>query len=203
MALILPRGFSEARRGSAGAATNQIRIGYQPRDRFAGRDRKVATDLECIVCPRSPTSTPHFIVATARSPTTTRSRNASTQEGIRRYGFQGLSYEYIAERLRNVAPAIATGRVIVAHLGSGASMCALAGGRSVESTMGFTLNGLPMGTRPGQLDPGVMLYLIGEGGMTAAAVQDLCFIEIAASRASPASATMCASSRPAPIRAPP
>ena len=79
---------------------------------------------------------------------------------MRRYGFHGLSYEYVAERLREVAPDIADGRVIVAHLGSGASMCAIADGRSVESTMGFTaLDGLPMGTRPGQLDPGVVLYL--------------------------------------------
>ena len=75
-------------------------------------------------------------------------------EGVRRYGFHGLSYEYIAERLRTVAPQIAGGRVIVAHLGSGASMCALANGRSIESTMGFTaLDGLPMGTRPGQTRP--------------------------------------------------
>ena len=95
-------------------------------------------------------------------------------EGIRRYGFHGLSYEYIAQRLRQVAPEIAKGRVIVAHLGSGASMCAMLDGRSVESTFGFTaLDGLPMGTRPGQLDPGVVLYLIAEKGMSAAAVQDL------------------------------
>ena len=99
-------------------------------------------------------------------------------EGVRRYGFHGLSYEYVADRLRQVAPAIATGRVIIAHLGSGASMCALAKGRSVESTMGFTaLDGLPMGTRPGQIDPGVLLYLIGEKGMTAEAVQDLLYRE--------------------------
>jgi acetate kinase len=97
-------------------------------------------------------------------------------EGVRRYGFHGLSYEYIAERLRQVAPNVANRRVIVAHLGSGASMCALSGGRSVESTMGFTaLDGLPMGTRPGQLDPGVVLYLIGEKGMTAAETQDLLY----------------------------
>jgi acetate kinase len=100
------------------------------------------------------------------------------QDGVRRYGFHGLSYEYVAERLRKIAPHIAMGRVIVAHLGSGASMCALAGGRSVESTMGFTaLDGLPMGTRPGQLDPGVVLYLIGEKGMTAGEVQDLLYRE--------------------------
>ena len=99
-------------------------------------------------------------------------------EGVRRYGFHGLSYEYIAHRLREVAPAIADKRVIVAHLGSGASMCALSGGQSIESTMGFTaLDGLPMGTRPGQIDPGVVLYLIGEKGMDPAAVQNLFYHE--------------------------
>jgi acetate kinase len=97
-------------------------------------------------------------------------------EGVRRYGFHGLSYEYVAQRLREVAPTVAAGRVIVAHLGSGASMCALANGRSVESTMGFTaLDGIPMGTRPGQIDPGVLLYLLSEKGMTPAAVQDLLY----------------------------
>jgi acetate kinase len=97
-------------------------------------------------------------------------------EGVRRYGFHGLSYEYVAGRLRTDAPEVADGRVIVAHLGSGASMCALLGGRSVESTMGFTaLDGLPMGTRPGQLDPGVVLYLIGERGMSVAEVSDLLY----------------------------
>ena len=93
-------------------------------------------------------------------------------EGVRRYGFHGLSYEYIASLLPSAAPEIATGRVIVAHLGSGASMCALESGRSVESTMGFTaLDGLPMGTRPGQLDPGVVLHLISGKDMAAADVQ--------------------------------
>jgi acetate kinase len=99
-------------------------------------------------------------------------------EGVRRYGFHGLSYEYIAGRLPVVAPEIAQGKVIVAHLGSGASMCALAGGRSVESTMGFTaLDGLPMGTRPGQLDPGVVLYLLTEKDMSAASVQTFLYNE--------------------------
>jgi acetate kinase len=99
-------------------------------------------------------------------------------EGVRRYGFHGLSYEYVASRLPQVAPAIAAGRVIVAHLGSGASMCALSDGRSVESTMGFTaLDGLPMGTRPGQIDPGVVLYLIEQKQMTAAQVQKLLYGE--------------------------
>jgi acetate kinase len=98
------------------------------------------------------------------------------QEGVRRYGFHGLSYEYIAGRLREVAPDIAGGRVIVAHLGSGASMCALAGGKSVESTMGFTaLDGLPMGTRPGQIDPGVLLYLLSEKQMTPKAIEHMLY----------------------------
>ena len=97
-------------------------------------------------------------------------------EGVRRYGFHGLSYEYIANRLQTVAPDQGAGRIIVAHLGSGASMCAIRGGRSVESTMGFTaLDGLPMGTRPGQLDPGVVLYLIDQKGMSAAEVSDLLY----------------------------
>ena len=99
-------------------------------------------------------------------------------EGVRRYGFHGLSYEYIASRLPDIAPKVAAGRVVVAHLGSGASMCALANGRSVESTLGFTaLDGIPMGTRPGQLDPGVVLYLVGERGMAPAAVQDMLYRE--------------------------
>ena len=100
------------------------------------------------------------------------------QHGIRRYGFHGLSYEYIAQALSETAPEIAEGRVIVAHLGSGASMCALQGGRSVETTMGFTaLDGLPMGTRPGQLDPGVVLHLIEEKGMTPAEITRLLYRE--------------------------
>ncbi len=100
------------------------------------------------------------------------------REGVRRYGFHGLSYEYVAGRLREIAPDVAKGRVIVAHLGSGASMCAIADGRSVDSTMGFTaLDGLPMGTRPGQIDPGVLLYLFTEKGMNAKAVEDLLYRE--------------------------
>jgi acetate kinase len=99
-------------------------------------------------------------------------------EGVRRYGFHGLSYEYIARTLPSVAPDIARRRVIVAHLGSGASMCGIKDGRSVESTMGFTaLDGLPMGTRPGQIDPGVVLYLMSEKGMTPAKTQDFLYRE--------------------------
>ncbi|MCK6450914.1 MAG: acetate/propionate family kinase [Alphaproteobacteria bacterium] len=99
-------------------------------------------------------------------------------EGVRRYGFHGLSYEYIARALPRVAPEIATGNVVVAHLGSGASMCALRAGKSVDSTLGFTaLDGLPMGTRCGAIDPGVLLYLIAEKGMSAKAVERLLYKE--------------------------
>ena len=99
-------------------------------------------------------------------------------EGIRRYGFHGLSYEFIARRLRAHDQMLAHGRVIVAHLGNGASMCAMRDNRSVASTMGFTaLDGLPMGTRCGQLDPGVVLYLMTEKGMDAAAISDLLYRE--------------------------
>ncbi len=94
------------------------------------------------------------------------------REGVRRYGFHGLSYEYIAGRLKSVSPNLAKGKVVVAHLGSGASMCALASGRSIDSTMGFTaLDGLPMGTRPGQLDAGIVLYLLQQKGMTAPQIE--------------------------------
>jgi acetate kinase len=98
------------------------------------------------------------------------------EAGVRRYGFHGLSYEYIAATLPQAAPEIAAGRIVVAHLGSGASLCALKGGRSVDSTMGFTaLDGLPMGTRAGQLDPGVVLYLMQERGMTVKDVESLLY----------------------------
>ncbi len=97
-------------------------------------------------------------------------------EGVRRYGFHGLSYEYIAERLREVDRRTAAGRVIVLHLGNGASACAMIDGRSVASTMGMTaLDGLMMGTRAGSLDPGVLLYLMREHGMDAAALETLLY----------------------------
>ncbi|WP_213736926.1 acetate/propionate family kinase [Bradyrhizobium sp. dw_411] len=102
---------------------------------------------------------------------------AITDQGIRRYGFHGLSYEYIASILPDVlGPAAAEGRVVVAHLGNGASMCAMHRRQSVATTMGFTaLDGLPMGTRCGNLDPGVVLYLLREKGMTPQAVTDLLY----------------------------
>lgn len=97
-------------------------------------------------------------------------------EGIRRYGFHGLSYEYMARVLPEVAPEIAAGRVIVGHFGSGVSLCALNNGCSIDSTMGFTaLDGLPMGTRPGALDPGVVLHLIREKGMSADDIEKLLY----------------------------
>lgn len=96
--------------------------------------------------------------------------------GVRRYGFHGLSYEYIASRLPSIAPELARGRTVVAHLGNGASLCALQGGRSVDSTMGFSaLEGLVMGTRPGNLDPGVVLYLLQEQGLDAAQISHLLY----------------------------
>ncbi len=97
-------------------------------------------------------------------------------KGIRRYGFHGLSYAAIAGALAAEAPGPAHGRVIVAHLGNGASLCGMQAGRSVASTMGFTaLDGLPMGTRSGQIDPGVLLYLIQQDGLDAAGVADLLY----------------------------
>ena len=98
------------------------------------------------------------------------------RSGVQRYGFHGLSYEYIASVLPQVAPEIASGRVIVAHLGSGASLCALKNGKSVDSTLGFTaLDGLCMGTRPGAVDPGVILYLFQNLGLSAKDVETILY----------------------------
>ncbi|WP_164661872.1 acetate/propionate family kinase [Tropicibacter sp. Alg240-R139] len=86
------------------------------------------------------------------------------EKGVRRYGFHGLSYDYITDTLKREHPILARGRVVIAHLGNGASMCAIKNGQSIGSTMGFSaLDGLPMGTRCGQLDPGVLLYLMEQG----------------------------------------
>jgi acetate kinase len=98
--------------------------------------------------------------------------------GVRRYGFHGLSYEYIADMLEQLDPRAAAGRTVVLHLGNGASMCALSNSRSVASTMGFTaVDGLPMGTRCGNLDPGVILYLMDQRGMDARAIEKLIYNE--------------------------
>ena len=95
-------------------------------------------------------------------------------EGVRRYGFHGLSYEFIVRKLRKIAPEAARKDVIIAHLGNGASMCAVRDGRAVATTMGFTaLDGLAMGTRCGQIDPGVALYLMAEKKMSVDAISDL------------------------------
>ena len=97
-------------------------------------------------------------------------------EGVRRYGFHGLSYEYIARRLCLTAPHLAAGRVIVAHLGSGASLCAMRDGRSIDTTMSFTaLDGLVMGTRCGAIDPGVLLWLLQQKGLSPGALEDLLY----------------------------
>ena len=99
-----------------------------------------------------------------------------TERGVRRYGFHGLSYEYIADVFPRFDPAAARGRVVAAHLGNGASMCAMKAGRSIATTMGFTaLDGLMMGTRAGALDPGVVLYLLDELEMDARAIERLLY----------------------------
>jgi acetate kinase len=100
------------------------------------------------------------------------------EAGVRRYGFHGLSYEFVAGALAHAAPDVANGRVIIAHLGNGASLCALRAGNSIDSTMGFsTLDGIPMGTRPGEIDPGILLYLTGQRNMTPAALETLLYKE--------------------------
>jgi len=103
-------------------------------------------------------------------------QHAMSEAGIQRYGFHGLSYEYVASVLADHLGEAADGRVVVAHLGAGASMCAMRGRRSVATTMGFTaLDGLPMGTRTGSIDPGVILHLMSERAMSVDAVTDLLY----------------------------
>lgn len=98
------------------------------------------------------------------------------EQGVRRYGFHGLSYEWVASRLPEVAPKLAVGRVVVAHLGSGASLCALRSGRSVATSMGLTpLDGVPMGTRPGAIDPGALLHLLEQRRMGVGELSDLLY----------------------------
>ena len=100
------------------------------------------------------------------------------EEGVRRYGFHGLSYEYVCGKLADISPLHAAGRVVVAHLGNGASMCAIRDGLSIASSMGFTaLDGLPMGTRCGQVDPGVLLYLLQTKALTPEALSDMLYKE--------------------------
>jgi acetate kinase len=103
---------------------------------------------------------------------------ALTEEGVRRYGFHGLSYEYISSALPECNPRAGAGRTVVLHLGNGSSMCAMAGGKSVASTMGFTaMEGLPMGTRCGSLDPGVILFLLDQRKMDVRAIEKMLYNE--------------------------
>ena len=98
--------------------------------------------------------------------------------GVRRYGFHGLSYDYVTSELARIAPHLMQGRVVVAHLGNGASMCAIYRGKSVASSMGFSaLDGLPMGTRCGQIDPGVMLYMLDREGLDTAQIRQILYNE--------------------------
>jgi acetate kinase len=124
-------------------------------------------------------------------------------KGVRRYGFHGLSYEYVSGEIARIAPELRDGRVVIAHLGNGASMCAVRDGKSVASTMGFTaLDGLPMGTRCGQLDPGVVLYMMDHEKMTPAEITDLLYRK-SGLKGLRASATTCANWRPPTSRRPP
>jgi acetate kinase len=133
--------------------------------------RRLRPDLPQIAC--FDTAFHHTLPAVATRFALPRSYE---DEGVRRYGFHGLSYEYIARQLQNIAPHIAGGKVIAAHLGSGASLCAMADGSSVETTMGFTaLDGLVMGTRCGTLDAGVVLYLLQEKHLSAQEVEHLLY----------------------------
>ena len=98
------------------------------------------------------------------------------EAGVRRYGFHGLSYDYVTGELERIAPHLMAGRVVVAHLGNGASMCAIYKGKSVASSMGFSaLDGLPMGTRCGQIDPGVLLYMLDREGMDTAQIRQVLY----------------------------
>ncbi|MEM9756752.1 MAG: acetate/propionate family kinase [Pseudomonadota bacterium] len=98
------------------------------------------------------------------------------EAGVRRYGFHGLSYDFVTAQLAREAPTLHAGRVVIAHLGNGASMCAVRGGQSIASSMGFSaLDGLPMGTRSGQVDPGVLLYLMDQEGLSTQAVAELLY----------------------------
>jgi acetate kinase len=101
-----------------------------------------------------------------------------TDAGVRRYGFHGLSYEYVSSRFREIAPELAKGRVVIAHLGNGASLCGLLAGSSVATTMGFTaVDGLVMGTRCGAIDPGVLIYMMDSYGMDARSIENLIYRE--------------------------
>jgi acetate kinase len=164
-------------------------------------DAKILTDLENLI-PLAPLHQPHSLAAIRAfqeilptlpqvacfDTTFHRTQPAVAQrfalprryfdEGVRHYGFHGLSYEYIASVLPTLEPKLTEARIIVAHLGNGASLCAMHNGRSIATTMGFSpLDGLVMGTRCGNLDPGVMLYLMAQYGMDAHALEQLLYHE--------------------------
>ncbi len=187
---------SEVKIEAAGHRVVHGGLGY---DRAVRLDEGVIADLEQLI-PLAPLHQPHNLAAiralaevapelpqvacfdTAFHRTQPRVAQlfalprALIESGVRRYGFHGLSYEYIAHRLPETLPEAR--KVVVAHLGSGASMCALLGGRSVESTMGFTaVDGLPMGTRTGAMDPGVVLYLMQDRGYDARTIEKLLYKE--------------------------
>jgi acetate kinase len=149
---------------------------HQPHN-LAGID--ALSTARCPACPRWPASTLHSTAASPKLAQFFALPRAITAQGVRRYGFHGLSYEYIAEVLpQHLAPIRARGRVIVAHLGNGASMCAMTNLKSQASTMGFTaVDGLMMGTRTGSLDPGVLLYLMDYQKMDAKALTRLLYKE--------------------------
>ena len=147
----------------------------------------------CPVCRRSPASTRASIAASRPSPSSCRCRATSATAGVQRYGFHGLSYEYIASVLPQVAPEIADGRVIVAHLGSGASLCAMKNRKSVDSTLGFTaLDGLCMGTRPGIARSRRRALPLSEPRAQRRRRSRRCSTRSRDCSASPASATTCA-----------
>ena len=190
----------EERRADAGLLAAGHRVVHGGPD-FAAPvriDREVLTRLEAF-CPLAPLHQPHnlagiralgrlrpalpqvacFDTAFHRGRPPVADRFALPEElfaaGVRRYGFHGLSYEYILTAVAERDPALARGRLLVAHLGNGASLCAIRDGRAVDTTMSFTpLDGLVMGTRPGNLDPGVLLHLLSRG-MDAAALEDLLY----------------------------
>jgi len=182
-----------------GAAGHRVVHGGLAYDRAVRIDEHVITDLERLI-PLAPLHQPHNLAAiralsevapalpqvacfdTAFHRTQPRVAQLFAlprtllESGVRRYGFHGLSYEYIAHRLPDTLPEAR--KVVVAHLGSGASMCALRDGRSIESTMGFTaVDGLPMGTRTGAIDPGVVLYLMQDRGYDAKSIEKLLYKE--------------------------
>ena len=125
-------------------------------------------------CRRSPALIRVFIEDNPQLRSLSRCHENFGRQGVQRYGFHGLSYEYIASVLPEVAPELAGGRIIVAHLGSGASMCAMREGKSIDTTLGFTaLDGLCMGTRPGSIDPGCVLHLFQGLNLSVAEVEKI------------------------------